>query len=82
MRPYRWKVACINWTHPGAPHAIAYSVGDDGHMIYSRYFPTHAEAIRFADDTARRAHRMLNRILNPTEAVPTGAASSIPEENQ
>lgn len=78
MKPYRWKVACINWTYPDAPHAIAYSVGDDGHMIYSQYFPTHAEAITFADDIAKRAHRMLHRILDPRpiEAAQAGAAQS------
>ena len=49
----RWKVACINWSHPDAPHAAAYLVGPDG-MIFDRYFATHAEAIAFADKHSRR----------------------------
>ena len=53
MSPNRWKVACINWGHPTAPHATAYLMGGEG-MIFNRYFATHAEAITYADKQARR----------------------------
>lgn len=62
---------------------MAYAAHEEGHAVYNRYFMTYPEAIAFADDTARRAHRLLHRILNPNtiEAVPTGAASVIQGEN-
>jgi len=44
MRVQRWVVACINWSHPDAPHALAYLNTPDGAM-HERYFPTWAEAI-------------------------------------
>ena len=50
----RWKVACINWSSPDAPHAAAYLVGPDGSAIFVCYFPIHAEAIAFADKHARK----------------------------
>lgn len=53
MIPYRWTVACINWTKPGLPHAVAYlRHGRRGE--FHRYFDTHAEAIAWADAQARR----------------------------
>lgn len=84
MKPYRWKVACINWSLPEAPKAAAYAINEEGVAIYDRYFLTHAEAIAFADDAARRTHRLLHRILdpNPSQAVPIGAASLIQGEEQ
>ena len=50
----RWKVACINWGHPDAPKAIAYRIGRGGMSECEKYFPTHAEAIAYADKAARR----------------------------
>lgn len=52
----RWKVACINWgNRDGAPKAIAYMLTVPGWVRYERYFPTHAEAITFAQQQARNA---------------------------
>lgn len=53
MGEYRWKVDCINWSHPGAPKALAYLVDKDGYSVFGRVFPTHAEAIAYADHHAR-----------------------------
>ena len=50
----RWKVACVNWSTPTAPHAIAYLIGPEGFAIAVRCFDTHAEAITYADNQARR----------------------------
>lgn len=53
MIPYRWTVACINWSKPGLPHAVAYL--RHGRAGYHHvYFDTHAEAIAYADRQARR----------------------------
>lgn len=50
----RWRVACINWSHPTAPHATAYLIDINGLLRYGEYFATHAEAITYADKQARR----------------------------
>lgn len=49
----RWKVACINWSHDGAPKAIAYRIGSGGWVNWQKYFRTHAEAITFAQEQAK-----------------------------
>ena len=49
----RWKVACINWSNrDGAPKAAAYRIGIEGWVNWEKYFPTHAEAITFAQEQA------------------------------
>jgi hypothetical protein len=48
-----WHVACINWSHVGAPHAVAYYI-DGGSITYSRYFGEWSDAIEWAQRTARR----------------------------
>ncbi|WP_461169288.1 hypothetical protein [Arthrobacter sp. Z1-15] len=50
----RWKVACINWGHPTAPHALAYLMTPSGAFGGGKYFATHAEAITYANKQARR----------------------------
>lgn len=56
----RWKVACINWTHPDAPHALAYAW--DGHEIRAeRYFPTWPDALAWANHMAPRTNRRNSR---------------------
>ncbi|WP_232676705.1 hypothetical protein [Nocardioides sp. R-C-SC26] len=54
----RWRVACINWTHPDAPHAVAYLAIDhpDGTKTaeYSAYFTTWTEALGYAVTRARK----------------------------
>lgn len=52
--PFRFRVACINWSHRDAPHAVAYLMRN-GEMVADWFFDTHAEAIAFADDRARRS---------------------------
>jgi hypothetical protein len=49
LRGPRFRVACINWSHAAAPHAVVYLEG-----MFDRYFATWAEAIEWADRTARR----------------------------
>lgn len=46
MSERRWKIACINWGHDDAPHALAY-VWDGSEMTFERYFPRWLDAIRF-----------------------------------
>jgi hypothetical protein len=50
--PVRWKAACINWSHPDAPHGMAYAVRD-GEIVADWYFATWSEALTFADQRAR-----------------------------
>jgi hypothetical protein len=52
LRGSRWRVACINWSHADAPHAVVYLEG-----MFDRYFTTWSEAIEWADMTARRLAR-------------------------
>lgn len=49
----RWKVACVNWSHPTAPKAIAYLIGKGGSSVFDKQFRTFAEAIAYADRAAR-----------------------------
>lgn len=53
MGEYRWKVACINWSLPDAPKAVAYVLGADGFACGWSDFPTWAEAVAYADHHAR-----------------------------
>ncbi|TQL46690.1 hypothetical protein FB562_2214 [Homoserinimonas aerilata] len=46
-------VACINWNHPDAPHAVSY-VLRDGEAIASVYHDTWAEAMHRANELAAR----------------------------
>lgn len=55
MKASRWKIACINWSHPDAPHASAYILDPRGSMIASWYFPTWHEAVEFVARCLRRA---------------------------
>lgn len=49
--PPRWKVACINWTSPDAPHATTYLlIGGSAEVI--RYHDTWADAVRWLADHA------------------------------
>ena len=50
---FRWKVACINWSHPDAPHGLTHLLDGDL-IVLERFFPTHAEALNFADSFARK----------------------------
>lgn len=43
----RWKIACINWGHDDAPHALVYLLVD-GEARAERYFPAWADAIKAA----------------------------------
>jgi hypothetical protein len=52
LRRPRIRVACINWSHPRAPHAVVYLEG-----MFDRYFATWSEAIEWVDMTARRFAR-------------------------
>lgn len=45
----RWKVACINWPHRDAPHAVTYLLIDGGAEI-TRYHDTWEDAIAWLDD--------------------------------
>ncbi len=40
----RWKVACINWGHPDAPHAMTYRLRD-AELQAEHYWPTWADAV-------------------------------------
>ena len=52
----RWKVACINWGKPDAPHALAYAW--DGHeMRAQQFFPTWEQALAWANEMAPRTAR-------------------------
>ena len=51
--PVRVKVACINWGHPDAPHAMTCTVNAAGEYLLSTSFPTWADAMAFADRLAR-----------------------------
>jgi hypothetical protein len=48
-----WQVACINWSHADAPHAVAY-YNDGGTIAFTRYFGEWPDAIEWAQRTARR----------------------------
>lgn len=49
--PPRWKVACINWTLPDAPHAMTYLlIGDSAEV--TRYHDTWAAAVTWLADHA------------------------------
>ena len=52
-RPVRVKVACINRSHPDAPHAMACTVNAAGEYLLSACFPTWVDAMAFADRLAR-----------------------------
>jgi len=43
----KWRIACINWSHETAPHAVAYYI--EGERLHDRYFPTWAEAVSWVD---------------------------------
>ncbi len=47
----RWKVACINWTSPDAPHATTYLLVE-GAAEVTRYHNTWADAVQWLDDHA------------------------------
>ena len=47
----RWHIACINWSHPMAPHAVAYFF--EGVESFHKYFATWAEAVEWTDATIR-----------------------------
>ena len=51
-----WQVACINWNHADAPHAVAYYI-DGGAIAFTRYFGAWSDAIEWADWQARRFTR-------------------------
>jgi len=51
--PPRWKVACINWPHPDAPHAATY-VLIDGEACLTRYHATWGEAMLWLDRSRDR----------------------------
>lgn len=63
----RWKVACINWTHPDAPKAIAYRIGVGGWVNWQKYFTSHVEAITFAHRQATIAIAAKNQLPPPLE---------------
>lgn len=44
----RWKVACINWTWPTAPHAISYLL-IDGSAHVERFHDTWEDAIAWLE---------------------------------
>lgn len=48
--PGRWIIACINWSHPDAPHAALVRVGPDGYFDAEFYLPTFADAWAKADE--------------------------------
>lgn len=54
--PPRLKVACINWSHPGAPHALVYML-KHGEAVGGRFFPTWDEACSYARDIAADPRR-------------------------
>lgn len=49
----RWKVACINWSHPDAPHAVSYALRD-GEMVADQFHVTWDDAMERANWWAAR----------------------------
>lgn len=49
--PPRWKLACINWTTPDAPHATTYLLVG-GSAEVTRYHDTWADAMQWLTDHA------------------------------
>lgn len=41
----RVKVACINWTHSGAPHAVTYVMDEKRGMVAESYHDTWTDAM-------------------------------------
>lgn len=56
----RVKVACINWSHPDAPHAMAY-VLVDGAAEMTFYCATWAQAMERANNIAGRIAKAKER---------------------
>ncbi len=54
----RIVVACINWPHPDAPHAMTYMLRD-GEMIAESFHRTWAEAMVRADNLATAFRKVL-----------------------
>lgn len=54
----RIKVACINWPHPDAPHAMSYLLRD-GEVVGEAYHATWDEAMARADEVASRLRRVV-----------------------
>ena len=59
-RAVRVKVACINWSHPDAPHAMTYMVTAAGERTHTRACGTWAEAMARADWLADIIRRYWN----------------------
>jgi hypothetical protein len=53
--PPRWKVACVNWPFPDAPHALTY-VLIDGEACLVRPHATWEDAIVWLDESRDRLH--------------------------
>lgn len=52
----RVGVACINWTHADAPHAMSFVIRD-GDLIAEAYHATWAEAMERANELAATLKR-------------------------
>lgn len=50
--PVRVKVACINWSHPYAPHAHVHTVNAAGETVATHACDTWAEAMTVANRVA------------------------------
>ena len=65
--PVRVKVACINWSHPTAPHAIVYLTGGEfAERVPSVFVDNHANAITYADGLATRLRAQLRAAAGAT----------------
>ena len=49
---HRGQVACINWSHPTAPHALAYFRDGFGRAYGAKYFATWADAMAYVTRAA------------------------------
>ena len=58
--PVRVKVACINWGHPDAPHAMTCTVNAGGEYLVTISHDSWAEAMAQADRLADIIRRYWN----------------------
>lgn len=83
MAERRVKVACINWTHPDAPHALVYVLDSAEGIVAERFFDTWAEAITRATTWFDRTYGRIDRdIQEQVDAMqPESIAQRVAIEN-
>lgn len=78
----RIKVACINWSHADAPHALAYVLDPAEGIVAERYFDTWPEAIAYTSEWQDPTHGRIDRdiqehvdrLIEPSESNAVRAA--------